>query len=51
MGLGAWRGKRLYASAPQSHWHTTTMICAMHLDGSTACMTTAKQLKTIAQAF
>ena len=35
----ALRGKRLYASAPQSHWHTTTMICAMRLDGSTACMT------------
>jgi len=32
------RGKRLYASAPQSHWHTTTMICAMRWDGSTACM-------------
>src|SRR6516225_1143703 len=32
------RGKRLYASAPQSHWHTTTMICSMRLDGSTACM-------------
>jgi DDE superfamily endonuclease len=35
----ALRGKRLYASAPQSHWHTTTMICSMRLDGSTACMT------------
>ena len=34
----ALRGKRLYASAPQSHWHTTTMICSMRLDGSTACM-------------
>ena len=32
------RGERLYASAPQSHWHTTTMICSMRLDGSTACM-------------
>src|SRR6516162_2096499 len=32
------RGKRLYANAPQSHWHTTTMICSMRLDGSTACM-------------
>ena len=32
------RGKRLYASAPQSHWYTTTMICSMRLDGSTACM-------------
>lgn len=35
----ALRGKRLYASAPQSHWQTTTMICSMRLDGSTACMT------------
>ena len=34
------RGKRLYASAPQSHWYTTTMICSMRLDGSTACMAT-----------
>jgi transposase len=34
----ALRGKRLYASAPQSHWQTTTMICSMRLDGSTACM-------------
>ena len=34
----ALRGNRLYASAPQSHWHTTTMICSMRLDGSTACM-------------
>ena len=33
------RGKRLYASTPQSHWHTTTMICSMRWDGSTACMT------------
>ena len=32
------RGKRLYASAPQSHWYTTTMICSMRWDGSTACM-------------
>jgi transposase len=32
------RGKRLYDTAPQSHWHTTTMICSMRLDGSTACM-------------
>jgi transposase len=35
----ALRGNRLYATAPQSHWHTTTMICSMRLDGSTACMT------------
>ena len=33
------RGQRVHASSPQGHWHTTTMICAMRLDGSTACMT------------
>jgi transposase len=33
------RGKRLYARAPQSHCYTTTMICSMRWDGSTACMT------------
>ena len=33
------RGKRLHASAPAGHWHTTTMICSIRLDGSTACMT------------
>ena len=33
------RGQRLHASAPQGHWHTTTMISSMRLDGSTACMT------------
>ena len=32
------RAGLLHASAPQSHWHTTTMICSMRLDGSTACM-------------
>jgi transposase len=29
----------MLSSSPQGHWHTTTMICAMRLDGSTACMT------------
>jgi transposase len=33
------RGQRLHASAPAGHWNTTTMICSMRLDGSTACMT------------
>jgi transposase len=32
------KGARLHASAPHGHWHTTTMICAIRLDGSTACM-------------
>ena len=33
------KGQRLHAHAPQGHWHTTTMIGALRLDGSTACMT------------
>jgi transposase len=33
------RGKRVHAKSPHGHWQTTTMICAMRLDGSTACMT------------
>ena len=33
------KGRRLQAHAPQSHWQTTTMIGALRLDGSTACMT------------
>jgi transposase len=28
----------VYASAPQGHWQTTTMISSIRLDGSTACM-------------
>ena len=32
------KGKRLNASAPSGHWQTTTMIGAVRLDGSTACM-------------
>src|SRR5260370_7712993 len=34
------RGKRLYASAPQSHWYTTSMICSMRWDVSTPCIST-----------
>ena len=33
------RGARVHASAPHGHWQTTTMLCAIRLDGSTACMT------------
>jgi hypothetical protein len=35
----ALRGTRVHASAPHGHWQTTTMICSIRLDGSTACMT------------
>ncbi len=33
------RGARVQARAPHGHWHTTTMISSIRLDGSTACMT------------
>jgi transposase len=33
------RGKRVHAKSPHGRWQTTTMICSMLLDGSTACMT------------
>lgn len=33
------KGHRLHAHAPQGHWQTTTMIGALRVDGSTACMT------------
>ena len=33
------RGERLVFRCPHGHWRTTTMISAMRLDGSTACMT------------
>jgi transposase len=33
------KGQRLHACAPRGHWQTTTMIGALRLDGSTACMT------------
>jgi len=34
----ALRGQRVHAKTPHGHWQTTTMLCAMRLDGSTACM-------------
>lgn len=33
------RGERVYDCAPAGHWNTTTMIGAIRLDGTTACMT------------
>ena len=33
------RGKRVHAKSPHGRWQTTTMICSMLPDGSTACMT------------
>jgi len=35
----ALRGDRVLGHAPHGHWNSTTMIGAMRLDGSTACMT------------
>ena len=35
----ALRGDRVRGSAPHGHWNSTTIIGAMRLDGSTACMT------------
>lgn len=32
------RGERVHASSPHGHWHSTTMIGSIRLDGSTACM-------------
>jgi transposase len=32
------KGERAHASAPCGHWHTTTMMSSIRLDGSTACM-------------
>ena len=32
------RGERVEGSAPHGHWHTTTMIGSIRLDGSSACM-------------
>ena len=34
----ALRGKRVHASAPARHWNTTTILGALRLDGTTACM-------------
>jgi transposase len=35
------RGQRVLGRQPRGHWHTTTMLAALRLDGSTACMTIA----------
>ena len=35
----ALRGERVYASQPYGHWHSTTMLSSIRLDGTTACMT------------
>jgi transposase len=32
------KGERVPASTPHGHWHTTTMISSLRLDGSTACL-------------
>lgn len=34
----ALRGERVHAKSPHGHWKTTTMLCAMRIDGSTSCM-------------
>ena len=33
------RGERVHGHAPHGHWNSTTIIGAIRLDGSTACMT------------
>ena len=32
------RGQRVHGSAPHGRWHVTTLLGALRLDGSTACM-------------
>jgi transposase len=32
------KGKRLHAKSPYGHWHTTTMIGSIRINGSSACM-------------
>ena len=32
------RGQRVHGAAPHEHWNSTTVIGAIRLDGSTACM-------------
>ena len=32
------RGQRVHGAAPHGHWNSTTVIGAMRMDGSTACM-------------
>jgi len=43
------RGQRVHGSAPHGHWHVTTLLGALRLDGSTACM--AMEGATDAQVF
>jgi transposase len=45
----ALRGDRVHGSAPCGHWNSTTIIGAMRMDGSTACM--AIEGATDAQVF
>jgi len=33
------KGQRVHARSPHGHWNTTTILGAIRLDGSTACMT------------
>ena len=33
------RGQRVHDAIPLCHWSTTTMLCALRLDGTTAAMT------------
>jgi transposase len=35
----AQRGQRVHGCAPHGHWNSTTVLGAMRMDGSTACMT------------
>jgi transposase len=32
------RGQRVHGSAPHGHWNVTTLLGALRLDGSTACL-------------
>ena len=32
------RGQRVHGSAPHGHWHVTTLLGALRLDGSVACL-------------
>jgi len=45
----ALRGDRVHGSTPHGHWNSTTIIGAMRLNGSTACM--AIEGATDAQVF
>jgi len=32
------RGQRVHDYAPHGHWHTTTMIASIRIDGTTSCL-------------